>query len=527
MRGAFPGEPLPEHEPLSHLQLVAGADVLLIAPASANTIAKLAAGLADNLLCSCALAASCPLIVAPAMNDRMYEHPATRANLETLAARSVSVLEPGSGRLASKGEHGIGRLPEPAQLLAACEAVLAAGAHAAAGPWSGLKVLVTAGGTREPIDSVRFVGNSSSGRMGLSLAEAALERGAQVTLVAANVALPSSAAITRREVDTASALKDACEREFGDCDVLLMAAAVADFTPAQPQDGKLKKAGRERLALELEPTADVLAGLAAQRHDGQTLVGFAAEHGEHAAARAGEKLAAKGIDAIVVNDISRSDIGFDVDTNEVTILAARRRHRRVQSWHVARASKREVARAVLDAVERLRGSGKSWSWTASTTSTGVAATCSTTATTRRRSCRSAKPATSSPTRRRSARRSDARCFMRAAMKAPRPSSRRSRRRRRPTTTPSSASAARCSCWAVTGRRASRWRSPARCVPSAPTTASTATARAATHSARHSRRRRRALRPMLFSNDSFRVGVWRRQQYRKWAHARFFLRKESV
>ncbi len=354
MRGAFPGQPQPDHDPLSHLELVANAELLAIAPASANTIAKLAAGLADNLLCSCALAARCPLLIAPAMNDRMYEHPATRANLATLAARGASVIEPGVGRLASKGEQGIGRLAEPAELLAACERLLSG--ERSAGPWSGLRVLVTAGGTREPIDSVRFVGNSSSGRMGVALAEAARERGAQVTLIAANIALPTSGAIARRDVDTAAALKQACEQEFPACDVLLMAAAVADFAPASPAREKIKKGGRERLELVLEPTADVLAGLARRRRPGQTLVGFAAEHGEGAVELARGKLAAKGLDAIVVNDISRTDIGFGTDANEVTILSAADGAGGPERHDVPRASKREVAGAILDAVERLRAS---------------------------------------------------------------------------------------------------------------------------------------------------------------------------
>jgi phosphopantothenoylcysteine decarboxylase/phosphopantothenate--cysteine ligase len=352
MRGAFPDQPQPLHEPLSHLELVANADVFLIAPASANTIAKLAAGLADNLLGSCALAAPCPLVIAPAMNDRMYEHPATRANLATLAGRGATVVEPGVGRLASKGEAGVGRLAEPAQLLEACERVLA-GEGASAG-WRGVRVLVTAGGTREPIDSVRFIGNSSSGRMGVALAEAASARGAHVTLIAANVALPTSDGVVRIEVDTAAALQRACAREFPGCDVLLMAAAVADFTPSEPARDKIKKGGREHLELVLEPTADVLAGLAGERRAGQTLVGFAAEHGPQAVELAREKLTAKRLDAIVVNDISRTDIGFDSDANEVTILAARNGAHEVDSWHVPRASKREVAGAILDAVERLR-----------------------------------------------------------------------------------------------------------------------------------------------------------------------------
>jgi phosphopantothenoylcysteine decarboxylase/phosphopantothenate--cysteine ligase len=380
-RGAFPDQPPPTHEPLSHLELVGNADVYLIAPASANTIAKLAGGLADNLLTSAALAATCPVIVAPAMNSHMYEHQATSANLQTLRDRGVQIIDPGVGRLASKGEEGVGRLAEPAQLLAACEAALSDGSSsrsaAAAAPggasrvsWRGLTVLVTAGGTREPIDSVRFLGNSSSGRMGFALAQAASARGAQVTIVAANVALPAPPGVACRNVATAAELRQACEQEFPNCDVLLMAAAVADFRPSSPTPGKIKKSGRERLKLELEPTADVLAGLASERRDGQTLVGFAAEHGEQAVARAREKLTAKRLDAIVVNDISRTDIGFDVDCNEVTILTAcgaaapSRRADRVDSsveppaasddLRVARASKAAVAEAILDVVERLR-----------------------------------------------------------------------------------------------------------------------------------------------------------------------------
>jgi phosphopantothenoylcysteine decarboxylase/phosphopantothenate--cysteine ligase len=364
-RGAFPGQPPPAHEPLGHLRLVENAELYLIAPASANTIAKLAHGLADNLLTSCALAAACPLVVAPAMNSRMYEHPATRANLRALRERGVGIVEPGIGRLASAGEEGIGRLAEPERLLAACEAALGRGTAPAAAErsaaaaslpaqgWQGLRVLVTAGGTREPIDSVRFLGNSSSGRMGLALAGAARARGAEVTLIAANVALPAPADVAWREVLTAAELQRACEEEFPACDVLLMAAAVADFRPVAPAPGKIKKAGHDRLRLELEPTPDVLCGLAAGRRPGQTLVGFAAEHGERALDCGREKLTAKSIDAVVVNDISRADIGFDAHANEVTIVTA------AGEQHVPRAPKALIAEAILDAVEGLRGAGSS------------------------------------------------------------------------------------------------------------------------------------------------------------------------
>ncbi len=346
-RGAFPGQPLPAHEPLSHLQLVTNAHVYAIAPVSANTLAKLAHGLADNLLSSCALAAACPLVLAPAMNNRMYEHPATQANLQTLRNRGAVVLEPDVGRLASKGEEGIGRLAEPARILAACEAALA-GAPAADARWRGTKVLVTAGGTREPIDSVRFLGNSSSGRMGLALARAAQARGAQVTVIAANVALARPAGVVWRAVSTAAELRAACEQEFPACDVLLMAAAVADFRPKSPLAGKLDKAGRNGLELELEATADVISALAERRRPDQTLVGFAAEHGEHALERGRAKLSAKRLDAVVVNDISRDDIGFEVDDNEVAILTADGRR------EVPRSAKARVAETILDVVEELR-----------------------------------------------------------------------------------------------------------------------------------------------------------------------------
>jgi phosphopantothenoylcysteine decarboxylase/phosphopantothenate--cysteine ligase len=221
-RGAFPDQAPPSHQPPNHLELVANADVYLIAPASANTIAKLANGLADNLLTSSALAAGCPLVLAPAMNNRMFEHPATRANLQTLRERGALIVEPGVGRLATKGEEGVGRMAEPEQLLAACEAVLArerSGSQTES--WRGLNVLVTAGGTREPIDGVRFLGNNSSGRMGIALARAAQARGAEVTVVAANLAQPVPRGIARCEVVTASELKEACEQQFPACDVLL------------------------------------------------------------------------------------------------------------------------------------------------------------------------------------------------------------------------------------------------------------------------------------------------------------------
>jgi phosphopantothenoylcysteine decarboxylase / phosphopantothenate---cysteine ligase len=355
MRGAYPGEPFPDRAPISHLALVERAEAYLIAPASANTLAKLAHGLADNLLSTAALAAACPVAVAPAMNNRMYLNAATSANLELLAARGIAVIAPGEGDLASHGERGIGRMAEPAELLARCEALLAA--HDGASRWSGVRVLVSAGGTREPIDSVRDIGNRSSGRMGFALAAEAVRRGAEVTLIAANVGLPPPPGARLVRVGSAAELLRACEQEFERSDVLLMAAAVADFRPVSPRADKIKKSeladsAGAAISLVLEPTTDVLATLAADRRPGQTLVGFAAEHGQRAVELARRKLDEKRVDAIVVNDISREDIGFDVDANEVTIIAANGAFG--GELDVGRASKAQVAEAILDAVAKLR-----------------------------------------------------------------------------------------------------------------------------------------------------------------------------
>jgi phosphopantothenoylcysteine decarboxylase/phosphopantothenate--cysteine ligase len=343
LRGAYPGEPASSRAPISHLALVERADAYLIAPASANTLAKLAGGHADNLLTAAALAAPCPVAVAPAMNNRMYEHPATQANLELLGLRGVTIIPPGEGDLASFGEHGIGRLAEPAELLAAVEALIGARR------WAGLRVLVTAGGTREPIDSVRFIGNRSSGRMGFALAERAALRGAEVTVIAANTTPSPPANVRVVEVETAAELQQACEREFEQSQVLLMAAAVSDFRPAAPATTKLKKEEGVPSPIELAATEDVISALAMRRRPDQVLIGFAAEHGDGAIDYGRDKLERKRLDAVVVNDISQPGIGFDAHDNEVTIVAVDGSER-----HVARGSKGEIADAVLDEVERLR-----------------------------------------------------------------------------------------------------------------------------------------------------------------------------
>ena len=349
LRGAFPGEEAVSHDPIGHLELAGRCDAFLVAPASANTIAKLANGNADSMLTTSFLACTAPRLVAPAMNDRMYADAATQANLVTLRERGVEVIEPEEGKLASRGEYGRGRLPDPELLLARIEAALPAGDR----PWDGLRVLVTAGGTREPIDAVRFIGNRSSGRMGVALAAVAAKRGAEVTLIAANVALPAPPGVHRIDIETAAELASAAEAEFPQAHVLLMAAAPADFRAAAPAQGKLPR--REGLELSLEPTEDILAGLSARRSEGQTIVGFAAEAAasrEQAVERARGKLERKGVDLIVFNDVSNPEIGFESERNAVTLIG------KENETELSIASKEEIAGAILQEVDRLRGKSR-------------------------------------------------------------------------------------------------------------------------------------------------------------------------
>jgi phosphopantothenoylcysteine decarboxylase/phosphopantothenate--cysteine ligase len=315
------------------------ADLLVIAPLSANTLAKLAHGLADNLLTQTALAFDGPVLAAPAMNPRMWAHRATRENVETLRRRGVVLVGPDEGELA-EGEWGVGRMSEPEEVLSRAEALLAR-----RNQFAGKRVLVSAGGTREPLDAVRFVGNRSSGRMGVALAEEARLRGAEVTLVAANLAVPPPGRVELVPAPTAAEL----EREVlarADADVVVMAAAVADYRPAQPAPEKRAKDGRE-WTVTLEPTGDVLRHLGDRRRDGQLLVGFAADRGEHGLARAREKLKAKKSDLIVFNDVSRGDIGFDASDNEV-VLVTSAGERRIQ-----KAPKERIAGEILDEIGEL------------------------------------------------------------------------------------------------------------------------------------------------------------------------------
>ena len=317
------------------------ADLLVVAPLSANTLAKLAHGLADNVLTQAALAVRGPVLVAPAMNARMWGHPATQANVRLLLERGVHMIGPDEGELA-EGEHGAGRMSEPEAILARCLELLGA-----AGPLRGKHVLVSAGGTREPLDSVRFLGNRSSGKMGIALAREARRRGAEVTLVASNLAVDAPDGV---DVVQAPAAADLAREMLAraDADVVVMAAAVADYRPTEPTAGKRPK-DTDTWTIALEPTEDVLAELGRRKRNGQVLVGFAADEGEGGLERARTKLTNKRGNLFVYNDVSRSDIGFESDWNELVLLTA------AGDRAVSRRSKEECAVAILDEVETLLG----------------------------------------------------------------------------------------------------------------------------------------------------------------------------
>ncbi len=314
------GRPVPTdvftgaHE-VPHVALAREADVAVIAPATANVLAKLAVGLADDLLSSVAACLTCPLVVAPAMHTEMWRHPATQANVAALRARGVRIVDPAEGELAG-GDVGEGRLAEEADILAEVAAALAV----PAGPLAGRRVVVTAGGTREPVDAVRYLGNRSSGKMGYALAAELLARGAEVDLVSAPTALAPPPGARLHAVETAEEMRAAVHAAAAGADAVVKAAAVADWRPATPLTGKRKKADGPPASLELEPTADILAELGAAK-GGRVLVGFAAEtDDEEAHGRA--KLAAKGLDLVVVNRVDAPDAGFGVDTNRAVLLDA-------------------------------------------------------------------------------------------------------------------------------------------------------------------------------------------------------------
>jgi len=312
------------------------ADLLVVAPLSANTLAKLAHGLADNVLTQTALAFDGPVVAAPAMNPRMWWNPATQANVETLRGRGVELVGPEEGDTA-EGEAGLGRMSEPDAIFERVSSALEKREQL-----QGLHVLVTAGGTREPLDAVRFLGNRSSGRMGAALAAEARRRGAEVTLVASNLSVGEPVGVDVVQAPTAEDVaRETLAR--GDADVVLMAAAVADYRPADPHAAKRPK-DAEPWTVNLEPTIDVLRELGARRTNGQLLVGFAADRGEEGLERAREKLANKRADLIVFNDVARDDVGFDALDNEVVLVSAEGERR------IEKAPKERIAAAILDEV---------------------------------------------------------------------------------------------------------------------------------------------------------------------------------
>jgi phosphopantothenoylcysteine decarboxylase/phosphopantothenate--cysteine ligase len=335
---------LPTH--ITHVGLGEGADLLLIAPVTAQTIAKLACGLADDLLAVTALAARCPVVIAPAMDGSMYGHPATQANLQTLRERGVTVIEPEEGRFAS-GLVGKGRLPETPVLLGHIRRVLG---HQ--GELAGYRVVVTAGGTREPLDPVRYLTNRSSGKQGYALAQAALDAGAEVSLISPvrNLPVPVGAALVR--VDTAQEMLEAVQAHVEKSDALIMAAAVADFRPAEVSKLKIKKSAKpdEAPTLALARNPDILMEVKAQRDEKgwpRVVVGFAAES-EDVLTNAQAKLKRKGLDLMVANDIMAIDAGFEVDTNRVTLIDAEGDPRPLEL-----ASKAKISEAVIRWVAKL------------------------------------------------------------------------------------------------------------------------------------------------------------------------------
>ncbi|MCB9371317.1 MAG: bifunctional phosphopantothenoylcysteine decarboxylase/phosphopantothenate--cysteine ligase CoaBC [Microthrixaceae bacterium] len=324
-----------EASPIPHTDLGQGADLVLVAPATARLLGAYAAGISDDLLTATLLATRAPVVVCPAMHTEMWEHPAVQDNLRTLAERGVTVVPPAEGRLAG-GDVGAGRLAEPADIVATVERLLAPQDLA------GLRVLVTAGGTREPLDPVRFLGNRSSGKQGHALADEAAARGAKVTLVT-TADRPVAGGVEVVPAETAADMEQAVLSRCDAADIVVMAAAVADFRPATRHDQKIKKAGGPP-EIVLEPTTDILAALGRRKRPGQTLVGFAAET-EELRANAGAKLAAKGADLIVANDVSAPAVGFEHDTNQVLIMSGSGIER-----DIPLSDKRAVARAVLDVV---------------------------------------------------------------------------------------------------------------------------------------------------------------------------------
>ncbi|MBS0150979.1 MAG: bifunctional phosphopantothenoylcysteine decarboxylase/phosphopantothenate--cysteine ligase CoaBC [Nitrospira sp.] len=328
------------HETMPHLTMAEGADVVLVAPATANFLAKAALGLADDVLTTMLLNVRCPVIVAPAMDGEMWTHPTVAQHVDALRARGVVVLDPEVGPLAS-GRVAQGRLPAEATILDTVHAAVLP--H---GDWRGQRVLVSAGPTQEPLDPVRFLSNRSSGKMGYAIAEAVRTRGGEVVLVTGPSALTPPSGVTTVHVNTASEMADALSRHFSSCTVLIMAAAVADFRPRVTASEKLKKQGKSAIELGLEATPDILAMLSARRTS-QVIVGFAAET-EQVFAHAKDKLKGKGLDLIVANDVTQAGGGFGSDDNAAVILSATGEQRVFSLM-----PKRRLADEILNAVRDL------------------------------------------------------------------------------------------------------------------------------------------------------------------------------
>jgi len=312
-----------EVDQVAHVRIGQEADLIVVAPATADLLARTVHGRADDLLAATLLVARCPVLLAPAMHTEMWEHPATTANVANLRERGVLVLPPADGRLTG-ADTGPGRMPDPADIAALVELVLHAGPEALRRDLDGRRILISAGGTREPLDPVRFLGNRSSGKQGLALARVAAARGAEVTLVAANVDQPAPAGVRLIEVSTAEQLRTAMLAEVKRADVVVMAAAVADFRPTIVSNGKIKKGSGDPEPIELARNPDILSELVAGRRLGQVFVGFAAETGdaERSVLQHGAvKLAAKGVDLLVVNEVG-AEITFDRPDNAATILSA-------------------------------------------------------------------------------------------------------------------------------------------------------------------------------------------------------------
>jgi phosphopantothenoylcysteine decarboxylase / phosphopantothenate---cysteine ligase len=334
-------------DPIAHITFSQTVDLLLVAPATANIIAKFACGVADDFLTSTYLACTAPVLVAPAMNTTMWNHPATQRNLNRLRADGVHVVEPDAGEMAC-GTFGPGRLSEPEMIVSAALGILSERARRAARDLAGERVLITSGATREELDPVRFLSNRSSGRMGFALAEAAHERGAQVTVVAGATSATPPAEVRLLKVASAEQMRDAVMREIEGTSVFIAAAAVSDYRPATRAAEKIKKRD-DHLTLTLEPTPDILAEVAGAQRDHLIVVGFAAETND-VLQYAREKLERKRLDAIVANDITREGAGFDTDTNVVTIIT-RDGDAPVE---LPLMSKLDAAHRILDVIARLR-----------------------------------------------------------------------------------------------------------------------------------------------------------------------------